>query len=118
MLVRRRHDLVARLEIEPRENDVAAVRRRHRERDLIRLGGDECCDLRAQLPTQREHPLEVRTVDPPALEVVGQRCGDRLHHPARERPERAGVEVRHALEDGEHGTGLVERQPILSSTGA
>ena len=60
VLVGRRHDLVVRVEPEPAEDDVAAVGRARRERDLQRFGADECRDARTQLVAQLHHAREVR----------------------------------------------------------
>ena len=60
VLVGRRHDLVLRVEREPPEDDVATVGRARRERDLQRLGADECRDALTQLIPQLHHACEVR----------------------------------------------------------
>ena len=60
VLVGRRHDLVVRTEAEAAEHDVAAVGRARRQRDLRRLGTDECRDALTQLLPQLHHACEVR----------------------------------------------------------
>jgi hypothetical protein len=59
VLLRRGHDLVLRLQVEASEDDVAAVRGRAGERDLLRLGADEAGQRDAGLLAEVEHPLEV-----------------------------------------------------------
>ena len=60
VLVGRRHDLVVRAEPEPAEDDVAAVGRARRQRDLERLGADEVPRCAPHLLPQLHHACEVR----------------------------------------------------------
>ena len=73
---------------------------------------------RAGLLAQVEHPLEVLLAEAAVGEIgvellLHRRCGR-----ARERAERAGVQVREPLEHREERAGLLGRHPILISTGA
>ena len=103
-----RHDLVLRSEIEPGEHDVAAVRRRPRQRDLRRLDAEQRRELGPHLVSHAERPREVR-LSPTPLRNVDEFLGDhRLSGDARERAVRARVQVRVLLEDREGGADLLE----------
>ena len=103
MLGVRGHDLVARSDLQPVEDDVAALRRRRREGDGVRRRLQEPGERRAQLVAAREHRLEVLLTRSPLVEISGQGGLHRLHGPARQRAVRAGVEIREALENGKAG---------------
>ena len=103
-----RHDLVVRSEIEPGEHDVAAVRRRPRQRDLGRLDAEQRRELGPHLVSHAERPREVR-LSPTPLRNVDEFLGDhRLSGDARERAVRARVQVRVLLEDREGSADLLE----------
>jgi hypothetical protein len=118
VLLARRHDLVVRAEVEPREDDVAAVRRRAGERHLRRVDADERGEPAAQLVAEAEHPREVRRTEPAALAVRAQLGVHRVERRPRQRAERAGVEVGVPLEHGEERPRLLEGHPTVTSTGA
>ena len=75
-------------------------------------------ESRAHVGSQLQQPVEVRLPDPAALEVCLQLLLHRVERRAGERPERAGVEIRDALEDREERARLGRRHPIVTSTGA
>jgi hypothetical protein len=56
--------------------------------------------------------------DPPVHETAALLCHDRVEDGLRHRPERAGVQVREALEHRELRPCLLERHATSSSTGA
>ena len=120
VLLVRRHDLVVRAEAEPGEDDVAAVRGRRRQRDVLgRHAGSAPPACRARARAALACP---RVVPGPgaALGEVDERLRDhRLGGRPGERPVRAGVEVGDALEDGERRPGFLEgHEETVSSTGA
>ena len=103
-----RHDLVVRPEVEPGEDDVAAVGRRSRQRDLRRLHREQRGELRAHHVAQLERAREVRLAAA-TLRGVDELLGDdRLDGRPRERPVRARVQVREPVEDREGGADLFE----------
>src|SRR4051812_16802094 len=109
MLRVRRHDLVLRSEAEAGEDDVAAVGGRARQRDAVGPRSDQRRELLADPRPEREHALEVLPSAASALVVPARAL---VHGPngcARERPERAGVEIREALEHRELGAYLLRR---------
>ena len=105
-------------EAEPGKDDVAAVRRRAGQRDLLGRGSDEEGNRGAHLRPQLEQPLEVRLAEAAALEVGVQLTP--LGRPTAEavRPERARVQVRDPLEHGKERARLARSHPIVTSTGA
>ncbi len=111
-------DLVVRPEAEPGEHDVAAVRRRARQRDVLRLDADERRESRAYVSSQLQKPVEVRLPHSAALQVCLQLLLHRIECWAGERPEGAGVEIRDVLEDREERARLGRGHPIVTSTGA
>ena len=118
MLLTSHDDLVVRPEIEPGEHDVAAVRRRPRQRDVLRLDTHECGESRAYVGSQLEVAVEIRLPHPALLEVGVQLLLHGLECRPGERAERTGVEVGDALEDREERARLCRRHPIETSTGA
>ena len=100
MLVGRGHDLVARLEAEAADDDRAALGGGARERHLRRIGVDEARERLTGLVPQRDRLLEVRHAASAVLGVVLDRLHERVHDGARERRERARIEVRDPLQDG------------------
>ena len=112
------HDLVLRLQVEAGEDDVASVRGRAGERDLLRLGADEAGERCPGLLAQVEHPLEVLLAEAAVGEIGVELLLHGRGRRARERAERAGVQVREPLEHREERTSLLGRHPILISTGA
>ena len=113
-----RHDLVARREAEPGDDDLAAARRRVGERDLLRRRADDLREAGAHLLAQPGELLDVRHPAAALLEIAREPRLRRLDRRARQRPVRAGVEVRLALEHRELGAGLLEGHPTTASTGA
>ena len=114
----RRDHLVLGSEIEAREDDVAGVRRRRRERDELGLDAD---DARERFPGPRAPGVDRLVVRLPAAPVDELALGlrnDRLHRRARERPVRARVQVRDPFENRKRRARLLERHWIVSSTGA
>ena len=118
MLVRRRHDLVLRPEVEAGEDDVAAVGRRAGERDLSRLDPDEAGESLAQALPQAEDAIEVLLAQAPALAVGAELGLHRVDGGTRERAEGAGVQVRRPFEHRKEPSRLLEGHPIVTSTGA
>ena len=68
MLVRRRHHLVRGTEVEPGEDDVAAVGGRRRQRDVLDVDVYERGNLAAKLLAEREDPLKLRDASSPVAE--------------------------------------------------
>src|SRR5205823_5542789 len=118
MLTVGRDDLVIGGQAEPGEDDVAAVRRRGRQRKALDGNADGGGELRPDLVAQCERSLEVGWAAAALLEVSALLCGHRLDRRQRERPVRARVQVREALEDRELGARLVNGHSIVVSTGA
>jgi hypothetical protein len=118
VLVRRRHDLVVRSEVEPRDDDVAAVGGRPRERDLGRRDSDETCKPLAHALSQSEDAVEVPFAQPSALTVGTELDLHRVDGRSRQRAEGAGVQVRRPLEHREEPARLLEGHSIVTSTGA
>ena len=92
-----RHDLVAGPDAEAAQDDVAPLRRRARERDLLGLRSRPR-ELAAQALALLQHLLEVGPARPPLLQLPALDRLHRLHGRARERAERAGVQVGVPLE--------------------
>ena len=115
VLVGRRHDLVARLEVEAADDDRAALGGGARERHLRRIGVDEARERLTGLVPQRDRLLEVRQAASAVLGVVLDRLHERVRDGARERPERARVEVGDPLEHGEERAGLLEGHDVSVS---
>ena len=65
-----------------------------------------------------DHPLEERQATAPFLQLSAELALHRLEHRDRQRPHRAGVQVRDSLERREQRTGFLERHLISTSTGA
>ena len=108
VLVRGRDHLVAGAETQPREDDVAAVRRGRGQRDLVRLRADEVGKLGAQLGSKGEDALDV--LDPhPALAQVPPLLGaHRLGRPASKRPRASRLQIGDLLEHRKLGACLLE----------
>ena len=96
-----RHDLVARAKRETVQDDVARLGRRAHERDVLGLDADHGRQPVAHLGAQSEELVEDRRVDSPLLERAALLARHHVGDAAGERPERAGVEIRVALEDRE-----------------
>ena len=111
-------DLVFRPDAEAGEHDVAAVRRRARERDVLGIDPHELGESCAHVGPDLQQAVEVRLPDAAVLEVCPQLLCHRVGCRAGKRPERARVQVRDVLEHGEERTGLRRRHPTVTSTGA
>ena len=118
MLAVGRDDLVVRGQAEPRQDDVAAVRGRGRERHVLGRHADEGRELLPHGRPQLERTLEVRRPAAAVLEIGLLLGGHRLDRRAGERPVRARVQVGEPLEDGELRASLLEGHSNLVSTGA
>ena len=118
VLVGRRDDLVLRPEPEPGEDDVATVRRRGGERDLLRLGSDDRGQRLSQLRSPLERPVEPGLAGPPLGEVACLFGLHRIDRRSRERPERSRVQIGRSLEHREERACLLDGHPTLASTGA
>ena len=108
MLVRRRDHLVGRAEVEPLEHEVAAVGRRRRQRDLLRLDRDEPGEPGPELGAQVHDPLDVRASRPAVDEVAILLGVHGVEGRSRERAAAPGLEVRQPVEHGELGACLFE----------
>ena len=109
VLVGRRDDLVAFAELEPGEHDVAAVRRRRRQRDSLCAYTDELGDPRTKLLSISEDTLEPRQAAPSFAERPLFFGLHRRERRARERADAPGLQVREPLEHRELGARLLER---------
>ena len=118
MLLARGHDLVVGAEIEAADDDVAPVRRRARQRHLLRRRADERAEPRAGFRPQPEHPLEVLLPEPSVLQLVVELRPDGVSRRLRDRAEGARVEIGEPLEHREERPRLRGRHPIFTSTGA
>ena len=104
-----RHDLVLRAELEPRQDDVAPVRRRAGEGDLLRLDGQERgASLARTSSRMAERAGEVRLAAAALRQVDELLREHRLDRRPRERSVRACVQVREVVEYRESGACLVE----------
>src|SRR4029453_17313469 len=110
-------DLVALGQPEPGEHDVAGVRRRADERDVLGRRLQHRGERLARTLPKRQHLLEVRLAAAAVLEVAAVPFRNCLHRHARERAVCAGVQVGEALEDRELRPRLLEDHPIVASTG-
>ncbi len=118
VLLVRGHDLVVRAEPEPGEDDVAAVRGRRRQRDVVGGHADQRRQLAAHALAQRPRLRVVAGTCAPLREVDERLRHHRLRGLPRERAVRAGVEIGDALEDRKRRSGFLERHETVSSTGA
>src|SRR5205823_5426521 len=111
-------DLVLRAELESGEHDLAPARRRIGEGDELRGGSQDCCDPAADslshLPDLLDPGRPAAALRKIALEPSPRSVDGRL----RQRPVRACVEVREALQDGKLRPRLLERHSTTASTGA
>ena len=89
------------------------VRGGARERHLRRIGVDEARERLTSVVPQRNRLLEVRQAASAVLRVALDRLHERVRDGARERPERARVEVRDPLEHGKERAGFLERHDDL-----
>jgi hypothetical protein len=111
------HDLVLAGEAETGEHDVARVRGRADERDVLRSDLEHCGQRLSGALAQGDCLFEVRIPAATPFEVAAVELRHSIDGRARERAVRARVQVRIALEDGELGSGFLERQATLASTG-
>ena len=118
MLVGRRHHLVLGPEVEAGDDDVAAVRRRAGQRDLVRVDADEGREPLTQPVAQPEHVLEVRLPEPTVGGGGPQLVLHRVDRRPCQRPERPRIQVRDPLERREERSRLLDRHPTRASTGA
>ena len=114
----RRHHLVARPDAQAAQDDVAAFRRRGRERDLFRLRAQEACKLAPQRLALLQRALEVRTARAALLQLEALDGLHRLDRRPRQRAERARVQVRIALQHRQAAADGYEVDAITASTGA
>ena len=117
MLGVRRHDLVAPAHAESGEDDVAAVRRRAREREVRRRRTDCSRDFLPHAFAQREHALDPRLSAASELVIEPVAFGHRRDRRARERPQSPRVQIREAFKDGKLRTHLGPRHVSSRSTG-
>ena len=110
-------DLVLGGEAETGENDVARVCGRADERDVLGSDLEHAGQRLAGALAEGEYLLEIRFPAAAQLEVPAVELRHRLDRRAGKRTIRAGVQVRVALEDGKLGSGFVDRQATLASTG-
>src|SRR5262249_35547926 len=113
-----RHDLVRRGETKAGDDDLTTARRRIRERNLLRRRIDNVGKAGAHLLAQARELLDVRHPASSLREIAREPGLRRLDRRARQRPARAGVEVRLVREYRELGAGLLEGHPTTASTGA
>ena len=118
MLAVRAHDLVLRPETEPCDDDVAAVRGRVREGEVLGRDVHQGREPGPHLVAQGQRALEVGRPAPPLLERGPLLLDQRFDRGPRERPGRAGVQVREPFEDRELCSRLLEDHSIVRSTGA
>ena len=100
VLVRRRDDLVAGAELQAGEDDVAAIRRRRSERDVLAVDADELGDV---CPQRLTHLQEMREPSEASTTLPNTRLllrAHRLDRSACEGPDAPGLEVGVALEHG------------------
>src|SRR4029079_10052376 len=108
-------DLVLGRQAETAENDVARFLCLAHECAVIRSALEDAgTRLTGALP-QGEYLLEVRLAAAPPLEIAPVEVRHRLDSRSRQRPVRAGVQVRIALEDRELGASLREGHATLAS---
>src|SRR5262249_58454968 len=83
------------------------------------LGGDlwHRGERSAASLSQGDDPLEISLPAATTLDVAPVEIRNRLGRRSRQRPVRACVQIRVALEDRELGAGLLERHEMLASTG-
>src|SRR4029077_2636440 len=112
------HDLVALAETEPGNDDLAAPSRGVGERDEFRRGSQDGGETRTSTLSLLEDPLDVCSATAALDQVELEACFDCLDVGPRQGSDRAGVEIRVALEDGELRACLVERHSTTASTGA
>ena len=117
MLVGRGHDLVARMQAEAGEDDVAPGRGTRCEPDLLRVGGDERREARARRLPQVHHAREVRQAAAAGCDVALELGAHGVVGRAGDRPEGACVQVGDPIQDGELGPRVGERHPTIRSTG-
>jgi hypothetical protein len=118
VLLPRRHDLVLRAEVEPREDDVAPVRRRARQRDEIGRRAHERPERRAGLLAEREHPLEELLPEPAVLELVVELRLHCVRGGPGDRAEGPGVQIREPVEHREERACFGGCHETVTSTGA
>ena len=111
MLLVCHHDLVIRAEAEAGEHGRAAARGRIGERDVQRIDVEHGCETRSRLFTKGEDPLDPFLPAPPMLEIAPRLVDHRVGRCTRDRPVRARVEIRVALEHGELRAGFLEGHP-------
>ena len=94
------HDLVTRTDSQAAQDDVAPLGRRAGERDLLGLRRQQARELGAERLALGEHALEVRPARPTLLQLSALDRLHRLDGRARQRAERARVQVGVALQHG------------------
>src|SRR4051794_5321735 len=111
-------DLVRGGQVEPGEDDIASVRGRADEGNVLGRELEQAGERLAGALAQGEDLLEVGLSAAALLEIALVPFRHRFDCRARERAVRAGVQVRVALEDRELGSSLLEGHVTLASTGA
>ena len=87
VLLVRRHDLVPWGDAQAREDDLAAMRRRGRQRQMVVAHAEQCGDLRADAGAKLLQRVEVRAAASPVLELEVNFRPHRVHRRLRERAE-------------------------------
>ena len=120
MLGVRRDDLVAGLQSERGDGDIAPVGRRARESNGLRRCADRTANRLARLATESAHLVPVRGAAAARLELSPVLQLDGLDRACRKRAEGSSVQVRHSLDNRKSGTdgGEIHGRIIAASSGA
>ena len=113
-----RDDLVSRPDAEAGDDDVAAVGGRGREREGIRGRAEKAREHCAKVVPERKELVEEGAARPALLDEPPRPVGDDLAGAPRQRAQRPGVQVGHALADGELVSDRVQVHATTASTGA
>src|SRR5512133_3374563 len=111
------HDFVLPGEAQTGEHDVARIRGRADERNVLRSDLEHSGQRLSGALAQGKYLFEVRLPAATPFEVAAVELSHSSDGRAGERAVCARVQVRIALEDGELGSSLLERQATLASTG-
>ena len=113
-----RHDLVGRAEREPGDDDVHALRRRLRQRDILGGHGELLREERTHALHSLDHGVEVRLPGATVGRLPAAQLGHRVEGLPRQRAVGAGIEVRELLEHREPRPFVCPAHPMSTSTGA